>query len=83
MNKGGYMKFIKIINQSGETVAINPKRITSITNFQGTILICLGSQEFIYTQFTSIEAAVDYVELAYEDRLRTIDGKNWKGEDYL
>ena len=83
MNKGGYMKFIKIINQSGETVAINPKRITSISVIQNSIVICLGSQEFVYTQFTSIDAAVDYVELAYEDRLKTIDSKNWKGEDDL
>ena len=77
------MKFIKIINQSGETVAINPKRITSISVIQNSIVICLGSQEFVYTQFTSIDAAVDYVELAYEDRLKTIDSKNWKGEDDL
>ncbi len=77
------MKFIKIINQTGETVAINPKRITSIINYHGHVIICLGSQENIYTQFTSIDAAVDYVELAYEDRLRTINGKNWKGEDHL
>ena len=77
------MKFIKIINQSGETVAINPKRITSISVIQNSIVICLGSQEFVYTQFTSIDAAVDYVELAYKDRLKTINGTNWKGEDDL
>ena len=77
------MKFIKIIDQSGETVAINPKRITSISVIQNSIVICLGSQEFVYTQFTSIDAAVDYVELAYEDRFKTINGKNWKGEGYL
>ena len=77
------MKFIKLVNQSGETVAINPKRITSITMNRGSVVICLGSQEFVITKFTSIDAAVDYVELAYEDRLKTINGKNWKGEDHL
>ena len=77
------MYFITIKNQTGETVAINPKRITSITNYHGQVIICLGSQENIYTQFTSIDAAVQYVELAYKDRLKTIDGTNWKGEDDL
>jgi|TARA_R100000081_G_C4812693_1_gene172389 hypothetical protein len=77
------MYFITIKNQTGETVAINPKRITSITNYHGHVIICLGSQENIYTQFTSIDAAVQYVELAYKDRLKTINGTNWKGEDDL
>ena len=77
------MYFINIKNQNGETVAINPKRITSITNYDGHVIICLGSQENIYTQFTSIDAAVQYVELAYKDRLKTINGTNWKGEDHL
>ena len=74
------MKFITIQNQAGETVAINPKRITSITKeAHGAIVICLGSQEFVYTQFTSIQAAVEYVEWTYEDRQRSYPIK-WEND---
>ena len=62
------MNFITIENQIGVTVAINPKQITSISMIQGTVVICLGSQEFVHTIFTDLEAAVDYVEHAYWDR---------------
>jgi len=62
------MKFITIQNQRGEIVAINPKRITSITKSQGTVSVCLGSQEFVHTKFTNIKSAVEYVELATEER---------------
>jgi len=62
------MYFITIENQIGETVAINPQRITSITMNNDVVVICLGSQEFIFTKFMDLEAAVDYVERAYQDR---------------
>ena len=74
------MYFITIKNQAGETVAINPKRITSITSFQGSIVICLGSQEFIYPQFTTIQAAVDYVERSYSGRKQHLHAINWEDD---
>ena len=61
------MQFITIQNQSGQTVAINPKRITSIAIFQGHVIISLGIEK-IYTQFTTIRDAADYIEKAYIDR---------------
>ena len=75
------MKFITIQNQLGETVAINPKRITSITMCRGAVVICLGSQEFVYTKFTDIKSAVDYVERSYFDRDN--HAKSIKWEDYV
>jgi len=70
------MKFITIQNQVGETVAINPKRITSIATAHGSVVICLGAQEFVFTRFTDLKAAVDYVEKAWWDREN--DGKSIK-----
>ena len=74
------MYFITIKNQTGETVAINPKRITSITNYHGHVIICLGSQENIYTQFTTIQAAVDYVERSYAGRSQHLHAINWEDD---
>ena len=75
------MKFITIQNQLGETVAINPKRITSITMTHGAVVICLGSQEFVFTKFTDLKSAVDYVERSYWDREN--HAKSIKWEDYV
>ena len=61
------MQFITIKNQTGDTVAINPKRITNITLFQGHVIVSMGVEK-IYTQFTTIRDAADYIEKAYIDR---------------
>ena len=65
------MKFITIQNQVGETVAINPQRITHIARSQNSIVVFLGNGEQIFTKFTSLKAAVDYVE-------RSTDERSWK-----
>ena len=74
------MKFITIQNQVGETVAINPQRITSIAMANGSVVICLGSQEFIFTKFTDIKSAVDYVERSYFDRDNHAKSIKWEDE---
>ena len=74
------MKFITIQNQLGETVAINPKRITSISINNGSVVICLGSQEFIFTKFTDLQSAVDYVEHSYFDRDNHAKSIKWEDE---
>ena len=64
------MQFITIQNQIGETIAVNPKKITSIsmsTKSIGSVSIFVGQQE-ILTKFTDIRAATDYIEKAYIDR---------------
>ena len=64
------MQFITIKNQYGQTIAVNPKKITSIcmsNTSVGTVSIFVGQQE-ILTKFTDIRAAADYIEKAYVDR---------------
>lgn len=64
------MQFITIKNQHGQTIAVNPRKITSIcmsTTRIGTVSVFIGQQE-IMTQFTDIRAAADYIEKAYLDR---------------
>ena len=64
------MQFITIKNQYGQTIAVNPKKITSIsmsTRSVGSVSIFVGQQE-ILTKFTDIRAAADYIEKAYADR---------------
>ena len=64
------MQFITIKNQYGQTIAVNPKKITSIsmsTRSVGSVSIFVGQQE-ILTKFTDIRAATDYIEKAYNDR---------------
>ena len=64
------MQFITIQNQYGQTIAVNPKKITSIsmsTKSIGSVSIFVGQQE-ILTKFTDIRSATDYIEKAYIDR---------------
>ena len=64
------MQFITIKNQYGQTIAVNPKKITSIsmsTRSIGSVSIFVGEQE-ILTKFTDIRSATDYIEKAYIDR---------------
>ena len=62
------MKFIIIQNHMDETVAINPKKITSICYGLNnkTVLIYLGSQ-IVHTKFTDLRSAIDYINQAYTD----------------
>ena len=71
------MQFITIKNQYGQTIAVNPKKITSIcmsTRSIGSVSIFVGQQE-ILTKFTDIRAAADYIEKAYNDRCIAIGDK--------
>ena len=64
------MQFITIKNQYGQTIAVNPRKITSIsmsTRSIGSVSIFVGQQE-ILTKFTDIRSATDYIEKAYIDR---------------
>ena len=62
------MKFITIQNQLGQTVAVNPERITHIAVAHDSVVIFLGNDEQVFTKFTDIKSAVDYVEKASKDR---------------
>ena len=62
------MKFITIQNQIGQTVAVNPERITHIAVAHDSVIIFLGNNEQIFTKFTDIKSAVDYVERATSER---------------
>ena len=48
----------------GESVAVNVGNISSIKKVGGEICLELSSNQLVSTQFTSIEAAVDYVQRA-------------------
>jgi len=69
------MKFITIQNQLGHTVAVNPERITHIAVAHDSVIIFLGNDERVFTKFTNIKSAVDYVERASEER-------SWKDLDW-
>ena len=69
------MKFITIQNQIGQTVAVNPERITHIAVAHDSVIIFLGNDERVFTKFTDIKSAVDYVERASEER-------SWKDLDW-
>jgi len=69
------MKFITIQNQLGHTVAVNPERITHIAVAHDSVVIFLGNDERVFTKFTNIKSAVDYVERASEER-------SWKDLDW-
>lgn len=62
------MKFITIQNQIGQTIAVNPERITHIAVAHDSVIIFLGNNEQIFTKFTNVKSAVDYVERASEER---------------
>ena len=69
------MKFITIQNQIGQTIAVNPERITHIAVAHDSVIIFLGNNEQIFTKFTNVKSAVDYVERASEER-------SWKDLDW-
>ena len=48
----------------GEPVAVNVDNITSVKKVGTEICLELSSNQLVSTQFTSIEAAVDYVQRA-------------------
>ena len=48
----------------GESVAVNVGNISSIKKVGAEICLELSSNQLVSTQFTSIEAAVDYVQRA-------------------
>jgi len=62
------MKFITIQNQLGETVAVNPERITHIAVAHDSVIIFLGNEERVFTKFTNLKSAVEYVERASSER---------------
>ena len=62
------MKFITIQNQLGQTVAINPERITHIAVAHDSVIIFLGNNEQVFTKFADIKSAVDYVERTTKKR---------------
>jgi len=62
------MKFITIQNQLGQTVAVNPERITHIAIAHDSVVMFLGNDERVFTKFTDIKSAVEYVERASKDR---------------
>ena len=62
------MKFITIQNQLGQTVAVNPERITHIAVAHDSVVIFLGNNEQVFTQFTNLRSAVEYVERATSER---------------
>lgn len=57
------MRFINIENKDGHTVAINADAIGHIEHAWEYVIIYCGSKA-IATKFTTIEAAVDYVQRA-------------------
>ena len=62
------MKFITIQNQLGQTIAVNPERITHIAVAHDSVIIFLGNDERVFTKFTNIKSAVEYVERATSER---------------
>ena len=62
------MKFITIQNQVGQTVAVNPERITHIAVAHDSVIVFLGNDERVFTKFTNLKSAVEYVERASSER---------------
>lgn len=58
------MRFISIQDQTGKSIAINPNKITNIEVFNDIVTIFLGPSHCILTIFTSVDAAVDYIQRA-------------------
>ena len=57
------MRMIKIETNKG-IVLINPKQITAIRNFEGTIMIATADGHGVATKFTTIDHALDYIQRA-------------------
>jgi len=59
------MRFITIETERSGNVVINPANITSISHSSNqSVMLSLGGYEVIYTKFTDVEAAVDYIQRA-------------------
>ena len=59
------MRFIMIETERSGNIAINPDAITSISkSSNNSIMLSLGGYEVIYTKFTDIASAVDYIQRA-------------------
>ena len=50
--------------EEGETVSVNVDNICSIENRNGMISLFLSNEDQVLTMFTTIEAAVDYIQRA-------------------
>lgn len=64
------MKFIIVKDYDNEDIAINASNITSIKKIGHHVAFCMSGDTPITTQFTNIEAAVDYIQRA---SLRTLN----------
>ena len=60
------MRLVRIETRSGEDTVINVKNITSINNWrnEGKISITLAGVQNVETKFTSLDAAVDFIQRA-------------------
>lgn len=58
------MRFIMISGFNGEDIAVNVKNIASIKWVGDDVCFMMGGDTPIATQFTTIAAAVDYVQRA-------------------
>ena len=58
------MRFIMIETSEGEAVAVNPSSIKSISRSTNNSVILSFGDSIIYTKFTDIQSAVDYVQRA-------------------
>jgi hypothetical protein len=58
------MRFIIIKGYDNEDIAVNASNITSIKMMGNHVAFCMSGDIPITTQFTNIEAAVDYIQRA-------------------
>ena len=59
------MRFITIETERSGDVIINPDNITSISKSEEqNVMLSLGGYEVVYTKFTDVESAVDYIQRA-------------------
>lgn len=58
------MRFIIVKGYDNEDIAINASNITSIKKIGHHVAFCMSGDIPITTQFTDIEAAVDYIQRA-------------------
>lgn len=77
------MRFIMIETERDGSVAVNPHNITAISrSTNNSVMISLGgSQPPIYTKFTDIASAIDYIQRASSVSLGTpnLNGKHIPG----
>ena len=65
------MRFIIIKGYGDEEIAVNANNITSIKMIGHHVAFCMNGDVPITTQFTNIEAAVDYIQRASSISLNT------------